>query len=89
MPLSAARLPDGCNRKTMIYVTHDQIEAMTLADKIVVMNKGTIEQIGSPMELYLRPANTFVAHFIGSPQMNLFPGKVGVSDASFVGIRPF
>lgn len=75
--------------KTMIYVTHDQIEAMTLADKIVVMNKGKIEQIGSPMELYQRPANTFVARFIGSPQMNLFPGsKVGMSGASLVGIRP-
>ncbi|WP_315975190.1 ABC transporter ATP-binding protein [Phyllobacterium zundukense] len=75
--------------KTMVYVTHDQIEAMTLADKIVVMNKGKIEQIGSPMELYQRPANTFVARFIGSPQMNVFPGsKVGMSDTSLVGIRP-
>ncbi|MCA1371637.1 ABC transporter ATP-binding protein [Bradyrhizobium sp. BRP14] len=75
--------------KTMVYVTHDQIEAMTLADKIVVMNKGKIEQIGSPMELYRRPVNTFVARFIGSPQMNLVPGsKIGRSDASLVGIRP-
>lgn len=75
--------------KTMIYVTHDQIEAMTLADKIVVMNKGKIEQIGSPMELYQRPANTFVARFIGSPQMNLFSGsKVGMGQADLVGIRP-
>ncbi|AUX79351.1 ABC transporter ATP-binding protein [Sinorhizobium fredii] len=75
--------------KTMIYVTHDQIEAMTLADKIVVMNKGRIEQIGSPMELYRHPANTFVARFIGSPQMNLFPGsKVGMRDVRLVGIRP-
>ncbi|MEO5590452.1 MAG: sn-glycerol-3-phosphate ABC transporter ATP-binding protein UgpC, partial [Gemmatimonadaceae bacterium] len=58
-------------KATMIYVTHDQVEAMTLADKIVVLNAGQIEQIGSPMELYNKPANTFVAGFIGSPQMNL------------------
>ena len=54
---------------TMIYVTHDQVEAMTLADKIVVMNAGRIEQVGSPRELYETPANTFVATFIGSPRM--------------------
>ena len=58
---------------TMIYVTHDQVEAMTLADKIVVMNSGRIEQIGSPLELYDRPVNRFVAGFIGSPQMNFLP----------------
>jgi lactose/L-arabinose transport system ATP-binding protein len=56
---------------TMIYVTHDQVEAMTLADKIVVMNAGRIEQVGSPRELYETPANTFVATFIGSPRMTL------------------
>ena len=55
---------------TMIYVTHDQVEAMTLADKIVVLNAGTVQQIGSPIELYQRPANLFVAGFIGSPKMN-------------------
>jgi lactose/L-arabinose transport system ATP-binding protein len=55
----------------MIYVTHDQVEAMTLADKIVVMNLGRIEQVGSPRELYETPANTFVATFIGSPKMTL------------------
>ena len=55
---------------TMIYVTHDQVEAMTLADKIVVLNAGRIEQVGTPLELYHRPANLFVAGFIGSPQMN-------------------
>src|SRR5271156_2503946 len=55
---------------TMVYVTHDQIEAMTLGDRIVVLNKGRIEQIGSPMELYNYPANLFVAGFIGSPMMN-------------------
>ncbi|GGA94153.1 sn-glycerol-3-phosphate ABC transporter ATP-binding protein [Brucella endophytica] len=58
---------------TMIYVTHDQIEAMTMADRIVVMQAGRIEQIGTPLELYDRPANAFVAQFIGSPAMNLFP----------------
>jgi multiple sugar transport system ATP-binding protein/alpha-glucoside transport system ATP-binding protein len=57
---------------TMIYVTHDQVEAMTLADKIVVLRDGRIEQVGSPIELYERPANAFVAQFIGSPKMNFF-----------------
>ena len=61
---------------TMIYVTHDQIEAMTLADKIVVMNAGRIEQVGSPLELYRTPANRFVAGFIGSPRMNIVPGTL-------------
>ena len=61
---------------TSIYVTHDQVEAMTLADRIVVMNDGNIEQIGTPMELFLHPANTFVAGFIGSPPMNQFRGKL-------------
>jgi multiple sugar transport system ATP-binding protein len=59
-------------RTTMVYVTHDQIEAMTMADRIVVMQNGRIEQIGTPLELYDRPANAFVAQFIGSPAMNLF-----------------
>ncbi len=61
---------------TTIYVTHDQIEAMTMADKIVVMNGGRVEQIGSPLELYDLPANQFVAGFIGSPAMNFLPGTV-------------
>ncbi|MEO1091443.1 MAG: sn-glycerol-3-phosphate ABC transporter ATP-binding protein UgpC [Pseudomonadota bacterium] len=66
---------------TMIYVTHDQVEAMTLADKIVVLNDGRVEQVGSPMELYHRPANRFVAGFIGSPTMNFLPAHVaGVSN---------
>jgi multiple sugar transport system ATP-binding protein len=60
-------------RTTSIYVTHDQIEAMTLADRIVVLNKGRIEQVGTPLELYRRPANLFVAGFIGSPAMNILP----------------
>src|SRR5437870_1766396 len=59
---------------TSIYVTHDQVEAMTMADRIVVMNKGEIEQVGSPLDLYDRPASLFVAEFIGSPAMNLFDG---------------
>ena len=61
---------------TTIYVTHDQIEAMTLADRVVVMNKGRIQQVGAPTEIYDRPANTFVAGFIGSPAMNLIDGDV-------------
>jgi len=63
-------------RTTSIYVTHDQIEAMTMGDKIVVMRDGRIEQTGSPLELYDRPANQFVAGFIGSPSMNFLPGKL-------------
>src|SRR5580693_6956998 len=59
---------------TAVYVTHDQVEAMTMADKIVVLNAGNIEQYGSPLELYERPANLFVAGFIGSPKMNLVTG---------------
>ncbi len=76
-------------KATMIYVTHDQVEAMTLADKIVVLNAGAIEQVGSPMELYNRPANTFVAGFIGSPMMNFIAAdKLGDGQAKTVGIRP-
>ncbi|HTP61741.1 MAG TPA: sn-glycerol-3-phosphate ABC transporter ATP-binding protein UgpC [Burkholderiales bacterium] len=63
-------------KTTAVYVTHDQIEAMTMADKIVVMNAGKVEQIGSPLDLYDNPANLFVAGFIGSPAMNFIPGKV-------------
>ncbi|TCN20562.1 ABC transporter ATP-binding protein [Sinorhizobium americanum] len=63
-------------KTTTVYVTHDQIEAMTMADRIVVMRGGNVEQIGKPLELYDRPANTFVATFIGSPAMNLFEGSV-------------
>ena len=66
---------------TSIYVTHDQIEAMTMADRIVVMRDGRVEQIGGPLELYDTPANTFVAGFIGSPAMNLVPGTVRVNGA--------
>src|SRR5258705_243168 len=63
-------------KTTSLYVTHDQIEAMTMADKIVVMNAGKVEQIGSPLELYDNPANFFVAGFIGSPAMNFLPGEI-------------
>ncbi|MCM2457914.1 ATP-binding cassette domain-containing protein [Rhizobium sp. CG4] len=76
-------------KATMIYVTHDQVEAMTLADKIVVLNAGRIEQIGSPMELFNRPANLFVAGFIGSPQMNFIDAaRLGESGYKTLGIRP-
>tara|TARA_R110002020_G_scaffold60594_8_gene163995 strand:- start:593 stop:1600 length:1008 start_codon:yes stop_codon:yes gene_type:complete len=74
---------------TMIYVTHDQVEAMTLADKIVVLNGGRVEQIGSPMELYNRPVNRFVAGFIGSPQMNFIDAaQLGDVSGHVMGIRP-
>jgi len=74
---------------TMIYVTHDQVEAMTMADKIVVLQSGVIEQVGSPLELYRAPRNTFVAGFIGSPRMNLLEGaEAARHDAHTIGIRP-
>ena len=73
-------------QSTAIYVTHDQVEAMTLADRIVVMRNGNIEQVGQPMELFQNPANTFVAGFIGSPPMNLVPARV-VSEGSALKIR--
>ncbi len=74
---------------TTIYVTHDQIEAMTLADRVVVMKGGVVQQVGSPTEIYDRPANAFVASFIGSPAMNLMEGQVsgGVFSAAHVEIR--
>ncbi|MFO1131206.1 MAG: ABC transporter ATP-binding protein [Hyphomicrobiales bacterium] len=74
---------------TMIYVTHDQVEAMTMADRIVVLNKGVIEQVGSPLELYNTPNSVFVAGFIGSPKMNLVSGPFAAKyNAATVGIRP-
>ena len=76
-------------KTTMIYVTHDQVEAMTMADKIVVLNAGRIEQVGSPLELYRSPANLFVAGFIGSPKMNLIGGQIAAGyDAATMGTRP-
>ncbi len=74
---------------TMIYVTHDQVEAMTLADKIVVLNKGRIEQVGKPLDLYNKPASLFVAGFIGSPQMNFISGEFAkMHGAATIGVRP-
>src|SRR5213592_825460 len=86
-------------KTTSIYVTHDQLEAMTLADILVVMNGGQVEQIGSPLDIYRRPATTFVASFIGAPPMNLIPlrsdelksqlaGDSRLSEAGILGIRP-
>ncbi len=86
-----ARLHRDLNA-TMIFVTHDQVEAMTLADRIVVLNGGRVEQVGTPREVYHRPANTFVAGFIGSPPMNLFPvaglGLDTPAGAVTLGLRP-
>src|SRR5437899_12568481 len=84
---------------TSIYVTHDQLEAMTLADILVVMNGGRVEQIGNPLEIYQKPATTFVASFIGAPPMNLMPLRSDeikaqladdnrTSEAGILGIRP-
>jgi multiple sugar transport system ATP-binding protein len=76
-------------KTTMIYVTHDQVEAMTMANKIVVLQAGVIEQVGSPLELYHRPRNKFVAGFIGSPKMNLIEGaKAKEHGVHTIGIRP-
>ncbi len=74
---------------TAIYVTHDQVEAMTMADKIVVLNAGRVEQYGSPIELYQRPGNLFVAGFIGSPKMNFITGEEAAQrGAATIGVRP-
>ncbi|WP_440981660.1 ABC transporter ATP-binding protein [Shinella sumterensis] len=73
-------------KSTIIYVTHDQIEAMTMADKIVVMNGGRVEQIGSPLELYDRPENLFVATFMGSPAMNILPAQVNEAGIAVAGV---
>ena len=80
MRIEFARLHQDL-QATMIYVTHDQIEAMTLADRIVVFSEGKVEQIGTPLQLYHQPANLFVAGFIGSPKMNLVPAVVESGDA--------
>ncbi|MEI1252123.1 ABC transporter ATP-binding protein [Rhizobium aouanii] len=74
--IEIARLNEQMADTTMIYVTHDQVEAMTLADRIVVLSAGNIEQVGAPLELYERPANLFVAKFIGSPAMNIIPATI-------------
>ena len=88
MRLEISQLHQQLNA-TSIYVTHDQVEAMTMADKIVVLNRGRIEQVGSPLELYHKPANLFVAGFIGSPKMNLISGAAATPyGAPTIGIRP-
>jgi multiple sugar transport system ATP-binding protein len=84
--IEIAKLHSDMNA-TMIYVTHDQVEAMTLADRIVVLNAGRIEQVGTPLELYHHPANLFVARFIGSPQMNLIPAEVAQAGPEGVHVR--
>ena len=84
---------------TTVYVTHDQVEAMTMGDRIAVMNQGHVMQVGAPIDLYERPANTFVAGFIGSPRMNLLPAgdlfagadgslPSGIRAHAMLGIRP-
>ena len=74
--IEIAKLKESMPQTTMVYVTHDQVEAMTLADRIVVLKDGRIEQVGTPMELYRHPGNLFVAQFIGSPAMNIVPGTI-------------
>jgi multiple sugar transport system ATP-binding protein len=85
MRIELARLHEDL-RATMVYVTHDQVEAMTMADKIVVLQAGRVEQVGSPLQLYHHPANLFVAGFIGSPRMNLLPARVVGTDAAGVAL---
>jgi len=76
-------------KTTMIYVTHDQVEAMTMADQIVVLKEGKVQQLGTPLDLYRQPANTFVAQFIGAPKMNLIGGEVAARHGGAqLGIRP-
>ncbi len=90
--IEIAKLKEKMADTTMIYVTHDQVEAMTLADRIVVLSAGKIEQVGPPLELYERPANLFVARFIGSPAMNILPVTVNepgaTTSVSLAGSRP-
>src|SRR5262245_23318543 len=74
-------------KTTTVYVTHDQVEAMTMADRIAVMNEGRIEQLGRPLDLYDRPANLFVAQFIGSPAMNVFDGVYRGGSVEALGVR--
>ncbi|MGH6912179.1 MAG: TOBE domain-containing protein, partial [Geminicoccales bacterium] len=83
MRIELARLHEAL-RATMIYVTHDQVEAMTMADKIVVLQGGIVEQAGTPLELYHHPRNLFVAGFIGSPKMNFLPATVAAVEAGGV-----
>jgi multiple sugar transport system ATP-binding protein len=87
--MEIAKLKQSMPNTTMIYVTHDQVEAMTLADRIVVLQAGRVEQVGTPMELYENPANIFVAGFIGSPKMNFVTGApADAMKAKTIGVRP-
>ena len=87
--IEIAKLHESMPHATMIYVTHDQTEAMTLADRIVVLSAGKIEQVGSPLDLYEKPQSLFVAGFIGSPKMNLLDGKHAAPfKATTIGVRP-
>ena len=89
MRIEISRLSDSLPNTTMIYVTHDQVEAMTMADRIVVLKDGVIQQVGTPKELYDKPQSLFVAQFIGSPKMNILSGKHAATfPASMVGVRP-
>ncbi len=85
MRIELARLHEEL-AATMIYVTHDQVEAMTMADKIVVLQAGLVEQVGTPLELYHNPANFFVAGFIGSPRMNMLPARVKGADNTGIAV---
>ena len=76
------------NGTTSVYVTHDQIEAMALADRVAVMNDGILQQVGSPSEVYLRPANLFVAQFVGSPVMNILPATLGTEAGATTALLP-
>ena len=89
MRMEIGQLNESLPDTTMIYVTHDQVEAMTMADRIVVLNAGNVEQFGTPMELYRSPANRFVAGFIGSPKMNFVDGPEAAKyNAHAIGVRP-
>jgi multiple sugar transport system ATP-binding protein len=88
MRLEIAKLHHSMSNVTMVYVTHDQVEAMTLADRICVLRDGLVEQVGTPIELYEKPVNRFVAGFIGSPEMNILEGKFAeVHKCHAIGIR--
>jgi multiple sugar transport system ATP-binding protein len=89
MRMEIGQLKEQLSNTTMVYVTHDQVEAMTMADRIVVLKDGIVQQVGTPMELYERPQSLFVAQFIGSPKMNFFTGADAAKyKAATVGVRP-
>ncbi|HQZ13833.1 MAG TPA: ABC transporter ATP-binding protein [Devosia sp.] len=89
MRIEIGQLKEQLPNTTMIYVTHDQVEAMTMADRIVVLKDGIVQQVGTPMELYENPQSLFVAQFIGSPKMNMFTGADAQKfQATTVGVRP-